>query len=216
MIYGYVRVSTDKQSTENQRFEIENYSKAKGFRIERWVDETISGTTSVSDRQLGRLLKQIRKGDTLVTTELSRLGRNLMQVMSFLHQCMERDIIVLTVKERYELGNNINSKILAFAFSLSAEIERNLISQRTKEALARLKKEGYQIGRGKGRRNKKLNAKCVAKHKYIESQMAKEISVPQIAKKLKIARGTLYRYLAYTGLRIPTKSKNGRWERGSY
>ena len=130
MIYGYVRVSTDKQSTENQRFEIENYSKAKGFRIERWVDETISGTTSVSNRQLGRLLKQIRKGDTLVTTELSRLGRNLMQVMSFLHQCMERDIIVLTVKERYELGNNINSKILAFAFSLSAEIERNLISQR--------------------------------------------------------------------------------------
>ena len=216
MIYGYVRVSTDKQSTENQRFEIENYSKAKGFRIERWVDETISGTTSVSDRQLGRLLKQIRKGDTLVTTELSRLGRNLMQVMSFLHQCMERDIIVLTVKERYELGNNINSKILAFAFSLSAEIERNLISQRTKEALARLKKEGHQIGRGKGRRNKKLNAKCVAKHKYIESQMAKEISVPQIAKKLKIARGTLYRYLAYTGLRIPTKSKNGRWERGIY
>ncbi len=100
MIYGYVRVSTDKQSTENQRFEIENYSKAKGFRIERWVDETISGTTSVSNRQLGRLLKQIRKGDTLVTTELSRLGRNLMQVMSFLHQCMERDIIVLTVKER--------------------------------------------------------------------------------------------------------------------
>ena len=216
MIYGYVRVSTDKQSTENQRFEIENYSKAKGFRIERWVDETISGTTSVSNRQLGRLLKQIRKGDTLVTTELSRLGRNLMQVMSFLHQCMERDIIVLTVKERYELGNNINSKILAFAFSLSAEIERNLISQRTKEALARLKKEGHQIGRGKGRRNKKLNAKCVAKHKYIESQMAKEISVPQIAKKLKIARGTLYRYLAYTGLRIPTKSKNGRWERGIY
>ena len=71
MIYGYVRVSTDKQSTENQRFEIENYSKAKGFRIERWVDETISGTTSVSDRQLGRLLKQIRKGDTLVTTDLS-------------------------------------------------------------------------------------------------------------------------------------------------
>ena len=141
MIYGYVRVSTDKQSTENQRFEIENYSKEKGFHIERWIDETISGTTNVSDRQLGRLLKQIRKGDTLITTELSRLGRNLMQVMGFLHQCMERDIIVFTVKERYELGNNINSKILAFAFSLSAEIERNLISQRTREALARKKRK---------------------------------------------------------------------------
>ena len=129
MIYGYVRVSTDKQSTENQRFEIEKFAKVKNMRIDRWVEETISGTTDVAERQLGRLIKQIRKGDVLVTTELSRLGRNLMQVMSFLHQCMEKDIFVLTVKERYELGNNINSKILAFAFSLSAEIERNLISE---------------------------------------------------------------------------------------
>lgn len=98
MIYGYVRVSTDKQSTENQRFEIEKFAKAKSMRIDRWVEETISGTTDVAERQLGRLIKQIRKGDMLVTTELSRLGRNLMQVMSFLHQCMERDIFVLTVK----------------------------------------------------------------------------------------------------------------------
>ena len=82
--------------------------------------------------------------------------------------------------------------------------------------LLRLKKEGHQVGRGQGQRNKQLNAKCVAKHKYIEGQMAKGISVPQIAKKLKIARGTLYRYLAYTGLRTPTKSRNGRWERGIY
>ena len=155
MIYGYIRVSTDKQSTENQRFEIENYSKKKGFRVERWVDETISGTTNVSDRQLGKLLKQIRKGDMLIITELSRLGRNLMQIMSFLHQCMERDIIVCTVKEHYELGNNINSKILAFAFSLSAEIERNLISQRTREALARKKAEGAKLGRPKGKKSKK-------------------------------------------------------------
>lgn len=115
-----------------------------------------------------------------------------------------------------ENSDDIQSKVLAFAFGLSAEIERNLISQRTKEALARLKKEGHQVGRGQGQRNKQLNAKCVAKHKYIEGQMAKGISVPQIAKKLKIARGTLYRYLAYTGLRTPTKSRNGRWERGIY
>ena len=125
MVYGYVRVSTDKQTTENQRFEIEKFTKSRNMRIDRWVDETISGTKVIADRQLGKLLKQIRKGDILITTELSRLGRNLMQVMSFLHQCMERDIIVFTVKEGYELGNNINSKILAFAFSLSAEIERN-------------------------------------------------------------------------------------------
>ncbi len=146
MVYGYVRVSTDKQTTENQRFEIEKFTKSRNMRIDRWVDETISGTKVIADRQLGKLLKQIRKGDILITTELSRLGRNLMQVMSFLHQCMERDIIVFTVKEGYELGNNINSKILAFAFSLSAEIERNLISQRTKEALARKKSARCQTG----------------------------------------------------------------------
>ena len=172
MIYGYVRVSTDKQSTENQRFEIEKFAKAKSMRIDRWVEETISGTTDVAERQLGRLIKQIRKGDILITTELSRLGRNLMQVMSFLHQCMERDIFVITVKERYELGNNINSKILAFAFSLSAEIERNLISQRTKEALARKKKEGTKLGRPKGGKSEqyKLSGKENLIRKLLEEK----------------------------------------------
>ena len=134
MVYAYVRVSTDKQSTETQRFEIKKFSKTKKIHIDRWIDETISGMKGIQNRRLGKVLRQARKGDVLITSELSRLGRNLMQVMSFLHQCMEQDITVYTIKEGYELGNNLNSKILAFAFSLSAEIERNLISQRTKEA----------------------------------------------------------------------------------
>jgi len=83
MIYGYLRVSTDKQSTENQRFEIKKFAEEKDFTIDYWVKETISGTIHVEDRQLGKLLKRIKKGDVLITTELSRLGRNLMQVMSF-------------------------------------------------------------------------------------------------------------------------------------
>ena len=70
MVYGYVRVSTDKQTTENQRFEIEKFTKSRNMRIDRWVDETISGTKVIADRQLGKLLKQIRKGDILITTEL--------------------------------------------------------------------------------------------------------------------------------------------------
>lgn len=189
MIYGYVRVSTDKQSTENQRFEIEKFTKSKNLRIDRWVDETISGTKDVAERQLGKLLKQIRKGDVLITTELSRLGRNLMQVMSFLHQCMERDIIVLTVKERYELGNNINSKILAFAFSLSAEIERNLISQRTREALARKKVEGTKLGRPKG--GKALQYKLSGKEDQIRKLLKEKRSKIYISKKLGVNRQTL-------------------------
>src|ERR1044071_1641139 len=135
MIYGYIRVSTDKQTTENQRFEIEKFSLGRSFCIDEWIEETISATKKLEDRKFGMLLKRMQKGDQLVVTELSRLGRNLMQIMSILHGCMENDIKVFTIKEHYELGNNINSKVLAFAFGLSAEIERNLISQRTKEAL---------------------------------------------------------------------------------
>ena len=204
MVYGYIRVSTDKQTVENQRFEIERFCKKEGLTIDGWIEETISGTKNYNKRALGKLLNRIVKDDLIICTELSRLGRKT------------KESRVWTIKDNYRLGDDIQSKVLAFAFGLSAEIERNLISQRTKEALARLKKEGHPVGRGQGQRNKQLNAKCVAKHKYIESQMEKGISVPQIAKKLRIARGTLYRYLAYTGLRTPTKSRNGRWERGIY
>ena len=194
MVYGYIRVSTDKQTVENQRFEIERFCKKEGLTIDGWIEETISGTKNYNKRALGKLLNRIVKDDLIICTELSRLGRNLFMIMEILNICMTKESRVWTIKDNYRLGDDI--------------------SQRTKEALARLKKEGHPVGRGQGQRNKQLNAKCVAKHKYIESQMEKGISVPQIAKKLRIARGTLYRYLAYTGLRTPTKSRNGRWERG--
>lgn len=189
MVYAYVRVSTDKQSTDNQRFEIEKYIKEKNMKVDSWVDETISGTKGISERELGRLLKYIRKGDILITTELSRLGRNLMQVMSFLHQCMEKDIIVFTVKEGYELGNNINSKILAFAFSLSAEIERNLISQRTREAPARKKTEGTKLGRPKG--GKADQYKLSGKEEMILKLLKEKKTKLYISKKLGVNRQTL-------------------------
>ncbi len=193
MVYAYVRVSTDKQSTENQRFEINNFSKVRGFKVNKWVEETISGTTNARDRQLGRLLKQVSKGDILITTELSRLGRNLMEVMSILHQCMERDIIVLTVKEKYELGNNINSKILAFAFSLSAEIERNLISQRTREALARKRMEGVKLGRPRGGEGGKF--KLTGKENLILKMVKEKRSMKEISQKLGVNRQTLRDFL---------------------
>lgn len=137
MIYAYIRVSTDKQTVENQRFEINRFAKQRDFQIDVWVEETVSGTRSAKDRKLGVLLKRIKKGDTLIVSEISRLGRRLMEVMSILNACMLKSVILLTVKEKYELGNNIQSQILAFAFSLSAQIERDLISQRTREGLAR-------------------------------------------------------------------------------
>lgn len=137
MIYGYIRVSTDKQSVENQRFEISRFAKRQKLKINGWIEETISGTKNYTKRELGKLLEKTNDGDLIVCAELSRLGRSLFMIMEILNICLNKGCRVWTIKDSYRLGDDIQSKVLAFAFGLSAEIERNLISQRTKEALAR-------------------------------------------------------------------------------
>lgn len=216
MIYGYIRVSSDKQTVENQRFEINNFCKRNSITIDGWIEETIRGTKAYNKRQLGILLRMVKKDDLIICAELSRLGRNLFMIMEILNICMTKECKVWTIKDNYRLGEDIQSKVLAFAFGLSAEIERNLISQRTKEALARIKAEGTDLGRKKGVRNKALNKICMRRHIFIIKQLANGTSIPEIAKKIKVARGTLYRYLAYTGIRIPTKITSERWNRGIY
>lgn len=193
MNYGYIRISTDKQTTENQRYEILKFTGIKKFNIEEWIEETISSTKKLEIRKFGELLHRMQKGDVLVVSELSRLGRNLMQIMKILHDCMEKDVMVYTVKENYELGNNINSKVLAFAFGLSAEIERNLISQRTKEALARRKAEGKILGRPKGSRSQMR--KLTGKEDEIKSLMTKKISYSAIGRILGVHRITVSSFI---------------------
>ena len=168
MIYGYIRVSTDRQTVENQRFEINQFCEKQQIVVNKWIEETISGTKEVQERQLGKLLKRMKKGDVLICSELSRLGRNLLMIMGVLNECMNRDIQVWTIKDNYRLGSDINSKVLAFAFGLSAEIERNLISQRTKEALARKKAEGVVLGRPKG--SKSAKTKLTGQEKQIKEK----------------------------------------------
>ncbi|MGT2925179.1 master DNA invertase Mpi family serine-type recombinase [Streptococcus caviae] len=198
MIYGYIRVSTDKQTVENQRFEIEKFAKTRGMVIEEWTSEIISGTKKANERILGELLKQLEKGDILIISELSRLGRNLLQIMSLLNYLMEKEIILLTVKEGYELGNNINSKVLAFAFGLSAEIERNLISQRTKEALARKKAEGVVLGRPKGLA--KISTYKLYRYKTEVLEMRKTgLSFNKIARYYGVNRATVSKFIKRVG-----------------
>ena len=120
MIYGYLRVSTDKQTLENQKFEINNFCENENIQIEKWVTETISGTKDFEKRKLGKLLKKLRKDDILICSEISRLGRNLLQIMTILNICMKKEVQVWTIKDNYRLGKDIQSKVLAFAFSLSA------------------------------------------------------------------------------------------------
>jgi DNA invertase Pin-like site-specific DNA recombinase len=194
MIYGYIRVSTDKQITENQRFELLKFADEKKLHIDRWIEETVSSTRRLADRKLGKLIEEMRSGDTLLVSELSRLGRSLMEVMSILHNLMEKRVLVYTAKERYELGNNINSKVLAFAFSLSAEIERSMISLRTTEALARRKSEGKRLGRPKGSLTRQT--KLTGKEDLIREYLEKRISQTVIAKLLNVNRLTLRRFIA--------------------
>ncbi|MEN2436162.1 master DNA invertase Mpi family serine-type recombinase [Weeksellaceae bacterium A-14] len=189
MNYGYIRVSSDKQTVENQRFEIEKFCKKNGMIINLWIEETISGITKVENRELGKLLKKMKKGDILICSELSRLGRNLLMIMGILNECMNRDIQVWTIKDNYRLGSDISSKVLAFAFGLSAEIERNLISQRTKEALARKKAEGVILGRPKG--SKSAKTKLTGQEKKIQELLDKKVSYSAIGRILGVHRLTV-------------------------
>jgi len=193
MNYGYIRVSTDKQATENQRFEILKFASEKKISINRRIEETVSSTRKLSDRKLDTLLERMREDDILIVTELSRLGRSLLEVMSILHTLMERRVKVFTTKERYELGNNISSKVLAFAFSLSAEIERSMISSRTKEALARKRSEGKRLGRPKG----KLSSvtKLTGKDNLIREYLEKKIPLCGISRLLGVNRLTVRNYI---------------------
>jgi DNA invertase Pin-like site-specific DNA recombinase len=193
MKYGYIRISTDKQTTENQRYEILKFAGVKQLLIDEWIEETISSTKKLEVRKFGELLHRMQKGDVLIVSELSRMGRNLMQIMKILHDCMEKDVMVYTVKENYELGNNINSKVLAFAFGLSAEIERNLISQRTKEALARRRAEGQILGRPKGSRSQ--IRKLTGKEDEINSLRKKQISYSAIGRILGVHRLTVSSFI---------------------
>lgn len=200
MIYGYIRVSTDKQTVENQRYEINHFCERQEIVVNKWIQETISGAKNVDDRKLGKLLKKMKKEDVLICSELSRLGRNLLMIMGVLNECMNRDIQVWTIKDNYRLGSDINSKVLAFAFGLSAEIERNLISQRTKEALARKRAEGVILGRPKG--SKSTKTKLTGQEKKIQELLDKKVSYSAIGRILNVHRLTVSSFVKNQEIRV--------------
>jgi DNA invertase Pin-like site-specific DNA recombinase len=193
MIYGYIRVSTDKQTTENQRFEIQGFVKRNNIAIDEWIEETVSSTKDLQKRKLGDLIKKVKKDDLIIASELSRLGRNLLQVMGILNNLLHMEARVWTIKDNYKLGDDIPSKVLAFAFGLSAEIERKMISQRTKEALARIRHEGKALGRPFGRKNAKL--KLTDRTEIVRWQLANGYSKSKAARKLRVHRDTLAAFL---------------------
>ena len=190
---AYIRVSTEMQNYSSQEFEIRNYCKSKGIKIDKWVSESVSGTLPIEKRKLGKAIKSMKRGDLLVCTEISRLGRNMLMIMSILNVCSGKGIYIHSIKDHFDLSDNINSKIIAFAFALAAEIERNLISQRTKEALAIKRIEGIRLGRPPGV-SKKMLSVCKDKEK-IRKMLEQNMPLNKIAKRYNVHRNTLKRHL---------------------
>lgn len=192
MTIAYLRVSTGKQNPENQREEIKRFAEEKNITIDQWVIETASGKLAPQKRKLGRVLRRMKKGDTLIVSEISRLSRSLTEIMTIMGQCLEKEISIYTTKERYTFDNSINSKVLCFAFGLVAEIERNLISMRTKEALAVKKAEGVRLGRRPG---SNVKIELIEQNKErIARMLDSGMSITQMCRKIGISRHTWYKY----------------------
>ena len=198
MIYGYCRVSTTHQNEENQHFAIEQFVLKNQMNIDVWVEEKISSSKKLKDRKLGDLLKKLKAGDVLITTEISRLGRNLLEVIGILQVCLEKECQIWTLKENFRLGADIQSKVLAFAFGLSAELSKSLLQERVRESLARLKANGKKLGRPQGAKSKKL--KMERNQNYLRLLIEQGVPKTQIAKMLKVDRSTIYNFIKRTNM----------------
>ncbi len=201
MVYGYIRVSTDKQDYENQKHGILKYANEKGLVPVTFVEETISSRKKLEDRDLSKLLEKLEKGDVLITSELSRLGRSILEVMTIFRTLAEKGVETHIIKGGFIIGGNenkIQSSVLVFAFGLAAEIERELISQRTKEALARRKANGVKLGRKKGQ---KVKSKLDGREAEIKALLEKNIPVASIAKIFNVARSTMINFINTRGLK---------------
>lgn len=194
MTIAYLRVSTEKQNLANQKEEILRFANSRNLVVHQWVTEVVSGKKNGKDRKLGLVLKKLKPGDTLIVTELSRLSRTLTEIMSIMGRCLKKKIKLYSTKDNYAFDDSINSKVLCFAFGLVAEIERNLISMRTKEALALRRAEGVVLGRRKGYAPK---LKILIEHRHPILQMIRQgKSIVYICQEYGVSRDTFNEFRA--------------------
>lgn len=196
-VIGYLRVSSNKQALQHQHYEIQQFAKHNKITIDRWVQETITSRKPLNKRGLGQLLNELNDGDILIAAEISRLGRSLLEVMHILETCLNKNCQVWTLKENYRLGNDIQSKVMAFAFGLSAEIERNLISQRTKASLDNIRATGKRLGRPFSAQSAKL--KLSKNTKKIQQLLNAGVSKNKIAKLMEVQPMTVTRFIQRMG-----------------
>jgi len=192
MRYAYIRVSTDKQTTENQK----NLIESRGYKIDKWlVDEATTGTSDWKVRSIEQAVNESRPGDEIIVAELSRLGRSLSNVLELVEMCRKKEVVIICIREGIELrDDNPITKLLISIIGSLAEMERNLISQRTKDALARKKEAGVVLGRPKG--TSRLESNSLWKKRYEVIGMYKDgYSFSKIARELNSHRITVAKFI---------------------
>lgn len=191
-LYAYLRVSTDAQDVNNQKLGVLEYCARQSLGVPILVEDTASGKMNWTERELGQLLNRTSPGDVLVVAEISRMARSALQVLEVMKVAAEKSIAVHVVKNAMIMDGSIQSKIYATIFGLAAEIERDFIAQRTREALARKKADGFTLGRPVGEAEKlALDAYATDIDRYLEIKLGKR----DIAKLLGVSPNTLYSWL---------------------
>ena len=199
MIYGYCRCSMEKKQTcSNQHFAIQEYANHNALRIDRWVEENISSRKPLNKRALGTLMDKTVAGDTLIITEISRLGRNLYELAGILQNAVNKGVTIISIKENYQFKDDLYSKIMAYTFGLAAEIERDHISTRIKISLNKLKEQHIKLGRPVGAQAKAL--KLSKNQKKIKKLFDRGLSQAQITRQMNVHPTTLCRYLKRIGV----------------
>lgn len=199
-ILGYIRVSTFKQDAQNQRLEILEYARSKKLHVDDFIEITISSRKSPKERRITEALDNLNPSDTLIVTEMSRLGRSTPEVITLVNQLVENEVRVIVIKQNLDISQqDMSSKIIVTIFSLLAELERDLISSRTKEALAAKKAQGIQLGKPKG---------TIQKSKFDEDRERIEELLKLGLSGRKIA--TLLKYPNPVGLNKYIRSRNLR------
>ena len=192
-VYAYLRVSTDQQDVDNQRHGILEYANTHNLGGLQFVEDSASGKTNWKDRKMGDLLtKTMQPGDTILFAEVSRMARSVLQILEILAHCAEHEFTVHIVKQNIVFDDSLNSRITATVLGLAAEIEREFISMRTKEALAKRKAEGMVLGRPKGKAKRvKLDKHSKEIKRYLELGISKRA----ICKLVDCSPSTLYEWI---------------------
>lgn len=198
--WGYLRVSTNDQKTENQRLAVLEYANQNGLTVDHWVEAKASTRKSARARKIDEL-NQLVKGDTLIMAELSRLGRSVGQIAMLVDELLHNKIKLICIKEKMELDGkrNMQSKVMITMFSLFAEIERDLISERTKDGLVRARAEGKVLGRPKGSLGK---SKLDGKQEEIRNYFEKGLNKTNVARIYGVSVPTLVNFVRTRGISI--------------